>query len=117
MPAQLSLQKNTILINGKDDKSQYNCKDIEQNYDEIINLLDQGYEVSSIELTYLDRVQFTLTDSFIIKRLKCIDYLDDSLKDNAKLEGEKEKFDANFALLAGEIRDLLTFISKISIAK
>ena len=46
----------------------------------------------------------------MLKRLKCIDYLDDAFKDNAKLEGAQEQFDANFSLLAGEIRGLLDFL-------
>jgi len=117
MPAGLSLQQNSVLINGKDDKSQYTCKDIEQNRDELITLLDQGYAVSSLELAYQDRLQFTLTDTFIMKRLKCIDYLDDAMKDNDKLENEQEKFDANFSLLAGEIRCLLTFLISVCCKK
>ena len=110
LPLGLSLQKNCILINNKDDKSQYNCKDIEQNRDDLIALLDQGYGVSSLELAWQDRVQFTLTDNFMLKRLKCMDYVDDTFKDNNKLDSEQEKFDANFSLLAGEIRGLLTFL-------
>ena len=110
IPEGLSLQQNCLLINGKNDKSQYSCKDIEQNNEELIALLEQGYTVSSIELAWLDRIQFTLTDNFMLKRVKCIDYLDDAFKDNAKLEGVQEQFDANFSLLAGEVRDLLTFL-------
>ena len=110
IPEGLSLQQNCVLINGKNDKSQYNCKDIEQNTDEIITLLEQGYTVSSLELAWLDRIQFTLTDTFMLKRLKCIYYLDDAFKDNDKLEEEQERFDANFSLLAGEIRSLLIFL-------
>jgi recombination associated protein RdgC len=110
IPEGLSLKQNCVLINGKNDKSQYSCKDIEQNKEELIALLEQGYSVSSVELAWFDRIQFTLTDNFMLKRLKCIDYLDDAFKDNTKLEGVQEQFDANFSLLAGELRDLLTFL-------
>ena len=110
IPSGLSLQRQCVLMNGNNDKSQYTCKDIEQNKAELITLLDQGYAVTSIELAYLDRVQFTLTDNFILKRLKCMDYLDDVLKDNDRLDSQQEKFDANFSLLAGEVRSLLTFL-------
>lgn len=113
IPEGLSLQHNCVLINGKNDKSQYSCKEIEQNKDELITLIEQGYTVSSLELAWLDRIQFTLTDNFMLKRLKCIDYLDDAFKDNTKLEGDQEQFDANFSLLAGEIRGLLDFLIKV----
>ncbi|MCX7114513.1 MAG: recombination-associated protein RdgC [Gammaproteobacteria bacterium] len=112
MPEGLVLQQHCTLINGNGDKSRYHCKNIEQSKQEILVLLEQGYTVASVELAWLDRIQFILTDNFLLKRLKCMDYLDDALKDNNQLESKQEKFDANFTLLAGEVRALLTFLIK-----
>ena len=109
IPEGLSLQQNCMLINGTNDKSQYSCKDIEHNKEELITLLEQGYTVSSIELAWLDRIQFTLTDNFMLKRLKCIDYLDDAFKDNAKLEGVRNNLMRTFLYLRVKSEGCLIF--------
>ena len=110
LPEGLAMGKNCLLVTGGEDKSQYTCKDMEQNREEHITLLSQGYLVSSIELVWQERIQFMLTGNFLLKRLKSLDYLEDTIRDNNKLDNEQEQFDANFSLLAGELRDLLTFI-------
>ena len=112
LPPALAIGKRCVLINSKDDKSQYNCKDIEQNIAEITTLLEQGYCVSSIEMAWQDRVQFTITDNFLFKKVGCMDYLQDTVDDNRKLENAQEKFDANFSLLVGEVRELIKFLLK-----
>ncbi|OGV47623.1 MAG: hypothetical protein A3F46_05295 [Legionellales bacterium RIFCSPHIGHO2_12_FULL_42_9] len=113
LPESLSLGRRCVLIKSQDDKSQYICKDIEQNGNEIDILLEEGYCVASLELSWQDRIQFVLTDSFQLKRLKCIDYLEEAFKENSKLGDEHEKFDANFSLLAGEVRELISFLIRI----
>lgn len=110
LPEGLTLGKNCLLVNGQEDKSQYTCKDIEQNSEELATLIAQGYVVSSLELAWQERVQLVLTDKFQLKRLKCIDYLADAFTENNKLDGELAQWDANFALMTGEIRALLTFL-------
>ena len=104
------LGKSCVLVTGGEDKSQYTCKDIEENSEELAALLAQGYTVSSIELIWQERVQFVLTNNFLLKRLKCLDYLEDAFKDNGKLDDDQEQFDANFSLLIGELRDLISFL-------
>ena len=110
LPEGLAMGKNCLLVTGGEDKSQYTCKDMEQNSEELITLLSQGYLVSSIELVWQERIQFVLTNHFLLRRLKSLDYLEDAIRDNGKLDNEQEQFDANFALLAGELRNLLTFL-------
>lgn len=110
LPDGLVLAKSCVLVTSGEDKSQYTCKDIEENSEELAALLAQGYTVSSIELIWQERIQFVLTNSFLLKRLKCLDYLEDAFKDNGKLDNDQEQFDANFSLLTGELRDLLSFL-------
>ncbi|ARM32575.1 recombination-associated protein RdgC [Legionella longbeachae] len=99
-----------MLVTSGDDKSYYTCKDIEENIEELTALLDQGYTVSSIELIWQERVQFVLTNNLLLKRLKCLDYLDEAFKDKGKLDNNQEQFDANFSLLTGGLRDLIQFL-------
>jgi len=110
LPEGLVLAKGCVLVTSGEDKSQYTCKDIEENSEELASLLAQGYTVSSIELIWQERVQFVLTNNFLLKRLKCLDYLDDAFKDNGKLDDDQEQFDANLSLLTGELRDLIHFL-------
>jgi len=110
LPEGLMLAKICVLVTSGEDKSQYTCKDIEENIEELTTLLAQGYTVSSIELIWQERIQFILTNNFLLKRLKCLDYLDDAFKDNGKLDNDQEQFDANFSLLTGELRDLIQFL-------
>lgn len=110
LPEGLLLAKSCVLVTSGEDKSQYTCKDIEENVEELTTLLAQGYTVSSIELIWQERIQFVLTNNFLLKRLKCLDYLDDAFKDNRKLDDDQEQFDANFSLLTGELKDLISFL-------
>jgi recombination associated protein RdgC len=110
LPEGLVLGKNCLLVNGGEDKSQYTCKDIEQNREELIVLLSQEYLVSSLEFIWQERIQFILTEEWVLKRVKCLDYLEDAFRDNSKLDNEQEQFAANFSLLTGELRSLITFL-------
>lgn len=110
LPEGLLLAKSCVLVTSGEDKSQYTCKDIEENIEELTTLLAQGYTVSSIELIWQERIQFVLTNNLLLKRLKCLDYLNDAFKDNGKLDNDQEQFDANFSLLTRELRDLLSFL-------
>lgn len=115
IPADLSLGQNCVLVNSGDDKSQYSCKNIERNNDEIEALLQRGYAVHSIDLNWSDRIQFTLTNQLGMKRLKCMEYLQDTVQENNQLEDKFAKFDADVSLLVGEVRTLVSFL--ISLCK
>jgi recombination associated protein RdgC len=61
-------------------------------------------------MTWNDKVSFVLTDKLHIKRLAFLDILKEQAEKSA--EGADERFDADFALMAGELAklfdDLLT---------
>lgn len=116
LPSGLTLQKKCVLVNSKDDKSQYNCKDIEQNKEEILTLIQQGYTVTSLELSWLDRIKFTLTEECLIKRIQSMDTLEETFDDHRLLETEQEKLAANFTLFAGEMRGLIAFLRTLQLS-
>ncbi|MDQ7988716.1 MAG: recombination-associated protein RdgC [Candidatus Dactylopiibacterium sp.] len=72
--------------------------------DEIRDHIAAGKQVSKLALTFDDRLSFILTEKFEIKRLQPLDTL------NAKEEGDaktrEEQFDADLALMAGELGKL-----------
>ena len=110
LPEGLELGENCLLVTSGDDKSQYTCKDIEENREEIVALLAQEYIVASVELIWQERIKFVLTNEFLLKRLKCLACLDEEFKDNNKLDQDQAQFTANFLLLVGELRKLLIFL-------
>lgn len=113
LPGDLYFGRQCELISTREDKSKFVCKSIENAFDEIHTLLEQGLTVSSIELVWQERMRFVLTDNFIIKRIKCIEYLDEALRNNGKLEHAHEKLDADLALLTGEVRGFLADLLNI----
>jgi len=74
--------------------------------EEIRDHIAAGKQVSKLALTFDDKVSFILTDKFEIKRLTPLDTLTDEggASDAATRE---EQFDADFALMTGELRRLI----------
>ena len=52
-------------------------------------------------------------DNFVFKRVKCLDIINESLKDNGNLESQLAQFDGDMALLTGELRLLMTDFSSL----
>jgi recombination associated protein RdgC len=101
------------LIRSEDDKTTYNCKDIETHHDHLCELLDQGYQVKSLELLWEDKMALQLMDNLVFKRVKCLDILNETLKDNGNLESLWAQFDGDMALLTGEMRQFMTDFSSL----
>lgn len=69
-----------------------------------------GKRVTKLAMTWNDRVSFVLTDSLTIKRVAALDVI----KENAdpSVQNEDERFDADFALMAGELAGLLADLTE-----
>ncbi|GAB2904304.1 recombination-associated protein RdgC [Uliginosibacterium flavum] len=74
--------------------------------DEIREHIAAGKQVSKLALTFDDRVSFILTDKFEIKRIQPLDTLTDS-GGESDAKSREEQFDADFALMTGELRKLI----------
>lgn len=121
LPAPFQLASDCILFSLADEKKRFNCKGYELPADEILTLLAQGLNAGEISLIWNERIQFTLTHDFTLKRLKCLDYLTDEFNDTRKLEEEYLQQDAALTLLAGELRmltdDLLAALNSTQTAE
>ena len=62
---------------------------------------------AEISLIWNERIQFTLTQDLVFKRLKCLDYLIDDFNETRELEDEQQQRDAGLSLLSGELRSLV----------
>lgn len=72
--------------------------------DEIREHIAAGKQVSKLALTFDNRVSILLTDKFEIKRMHPLDTLTETEGDAKTRE---EQFDADFALMTGELRRLI----------
>ncbi|AHB05714.2 MULTISPECIES: recombination-associated protein RdgC [Pandoraea] len=67
--------------------------------------IEAGKRCTKLAMTWNDRISFVLTDAFIIKRVTPLDIIKDAADPTA--EGEAEKFDADVALMTGELARML----------
>lgn len=112
LPASFQLASDCLLISLEDEKKRFACKGYELPSEEILTLLSQGLAAAEISLIWNERIQFTLTQDLIFKRLKCMDYLIDEFNDASQLEGNDQQQDASLTILAGELRALTNDVFK-----
>lgn len=77
--------------------------------DEVTRHIQAGKEVTRLAMTWHDRFSFVLHDNMQIKRLAPLDLL----KDQAEEDGAEDLFDADFALMSGELRKLLPALADL----
>lgn len=107
LPASIQLASNCVLVALNDEKKRVQCKGYELPAEEVSHLLGQGLAVAEISLIWQERIEFTLTQDFTFKRIRCLDYLLDEQNDIRQLEDDIAQQDASLTLLAGEWRTLL----------
>jgi recombination associated protein RdgC len=107
LPDDFQLASDCLLFSLQDEKKRVHCKGYELPAEEIITLLAQGMATAEISLIWKERIQFTLTHEFILKRLKSLDYLIDDFNEIKDLEEEYQRQDAALTLLSGELRELI----------
>jgi recombination associated protein RdgC len=107
LPASLELAAHCVLTAPDDDTKRFTCKGYELPADEVLNLLDQGLAVTEVALIWQDRIELTLTEDFVFKRVKCLDYLVDQFNDIRQLDDHRGQQDASLMLLTGEWRALV----------
>jgi recombination associated protein RdgC len=76
--------------------------------EEIAKHISGGKEVTKLAMTWYDRISFVLHENGQIKRLQALDLL----KDQADSDAQDDAFDADFALMSGELKKLLPAIAE-----
>jgi len=69
--------------------------------------LSSGKFVTRLGLTWNDRVAFVLTDKLQIKRIEFLEVAEDRQSDQTEEISAEEKFAADFALMTGELSNLI----------
>jgi len=107
LPTPFELGEECELRSQGDDQSVAVFKKHELRSDEVISNLDNGKMVSKLMLVWDDKISFMLTDNLLIKRLKFLDVFAEQL-DEQDPQSQAEKKDIEFALMTGEIAQMLS---------
>ncbi len=99
IPSSLQLANSCILFSTDDTGKRFHCHGYELDSDEINNLLEKGLKTAELSLIWQERIQFTLTQDFSFKKVKCTDYLLNELNETKNLEEELAQQDAAYTLL------------------
>lgn len=82
------------------------CKKQDLVSDEVSTHIEAGKRVTSVSLDWQERIQFSLTDQSLLKRIKFTDTLLEQ-NDDVSREEPEARFDADFVLLTGELELLI----------
>lgn len=104
LPPNFELASDCVLSSLDNEKKRFACKGGE--LAELQLLLAQGFSATEVSLIWYERIQFTLTQTLSLKKIKCLDYIQDELQEIADMDGEDLQRDARLTLLAGELRSL-----------
>ena len=107
IPNHFQLASDCVLFSPDDEKKRLQCKGYELPSEEILALLTQGLMPSEISMIWNERIQFTLTSEFLLKKIKCLDYLLDDFNETRNLDDEEQQRDASLSILTGELRALI----------
>lgn len=108
LPPAFQLASDCLLFSIDDEKKRIHCKGYELPAEEVLTLLCQGMAPAEVSLVWQEKIQFTLTQDLVFKKIKSLDYLVDDLNDINQLDEESQRQDAALTLLSGELRLLIS---------
>jgi recombination associated protein RdgC len=108
-PGHLALDQDLTLMTADGTKSTVRYTRHPLDLREIRSHLEGGKYPAQLGLCWNDRVAFLLTEKLAIKRVQFLDLEPDAAveQESATATDPVEKFDADFALMTGELRQLL----------
>jgi recombination associated protein RdgC len=112
MPEGLTLEDECELRDAQDERSVVRCKGQDLRGEEISTHLRAGKQAVKLALDWRERLSFLLQDDVSLKRLRFADaLLDEALEPD--IEDEAARFDAEFAIMALELRELLACLGDV----
>jgi len=105
-PAEYALGDVCELREGSDVGGIVRCRGQDLTGDEIRGHLQAGKQVTRLGLIWDERIAFVLDEALVVRRLQFLDVVRESLRDTATGSPEAV-FDAEFALMTGELALLL----------
>lgn len=106
LPSFINIEDTCELMELHNGDGIIRCKRQDLAANEIQHHLKSGKQVVKLGMTWKDRLSFILEQDFAIKRVQCLETINDARKD-ADAESDAERLDADFTLMLGEFRDLI----------
>jgi recombination associated protein RdgC len=106
MPEGLTLEDECELRDAQDERSVVRCRGQDLRGEEISTHLRAGKQAVKLALSWRERLSFVMQEDVSLKRLRFADALTDEALD-PEIEDEAARFDAEFAIMALEMRELL----------
>ncbi len=106
LPEKFTLGDSVVLKSLQEEGAAIRCKQVDLFSEDILAHLSNGFVVSDISLIFDDKIQFTLTDKFVIKQIKLLDVLSDQLEQET-FEDEIQAFQQDITLMSMEYRQLI----------
>lgn len=100
------------LLETKGNGAVVRCRKQDVQAEEVLNHLEKGKEVQKLAVSWDDRISMVLSDDMIVRRLKFLDVIQDKM-DDAEIDSDYAEYDARFALMAPELRRLLTRLTDL----
>ena len=104
-PAGFTVDQDTELTSTGENKATVRYARHTLEADDMRHHIKAGKRCTKLALTWNDRISFVLTDALTIKRVAALDVLKENAAGEAK--DDAERFDSDFALMAGELNGLL----------
>ncbi|VFR54493.1 DNA recombination-dependent growth factor C [plant metagenome] len=104
-PANFTIDQDTELSAGGESRASVRYVKHAPEQDDVRRQVATGKQCTRLAMTWADRVSFVLTEGLDVKRVAPLDVL----RENADSAGlaEDQRFDADMALMTGELRKLL----------
>ncbi len=109
LPEDMQVGSVCELRDVSDSATVLRSKGLDLQSEEFLSHIDTGMQVIKLELEWKENCQFVVKEDLSINRLKFNDLLKESLQDLDK-DDIAGRFDADFAIMGGEIAELLPLI-------
>jgi recombination associated protein RdgC len=112
LPHDFELADACVLVDNSQEGAVVNCKRQDLQAEEIHAHLDAGKSVSRLALEWNERLALVLDDELVIRRLQFLALTQDQA-DEGSVVNEKQRFDADFALMTLELANLIKRLLEI----
>lgn len=106
LPAEFELGEECEFQASKDGRV-IRCKKQDLTANEMLSHLNSGMFVTKLALTWKEAINCVIDDQLAVKRLKFEDVISEKANDRNP-ESKAEQFDADFAIMAGELKNFIT---------